>query len=69
MKTIDRIETAIGTAWCSMWHDDIYWPVNGTYKCRTCHRVYPVNWDNHVAQPKQSHGSSVRAFVASPSEG
>lgn len=30
--------------WCSVMHDDITWPRNGGYRCRSCGRTYPVPW-------------------------
>jgi hypothetical protein len=69
MKTINRFQSAIGTAWCSFWHDDIYWPVNGSYKCRTCLRVYPVRWSNCPDPPQQLRKGASTSLVTAASEG
>lgn len=31
--------------WCALAHPDVTWPINGRYRCRTCHRVYRVPWE------------------------
>jgi hypothetical protein len=69
MKTISRIHSAFGAAWCAFWHEDVYWPVNGTYKCRTCHRVYRVEWANRPDCQQQAREASVSALIAAPSQG
>lgn len=30
----------LGTAWCTLMHDSVMWPVHGQYECRTCGRHY-----------------------------
>jgi hypothetical protein len=36
--------------WCRLMHDDITWPVYGHYRCRRCHRLYPVPWEEPAAR-------------------
>ena len=31
--------------WCRYFHDDIYRPVGGQYRCAICLREYPVQLD------------------------
>jgi len=28
--------------WCHTFHSRVYWPVNGVYRCASCHRQYAV---------------------------
>jgi hypothetical protein len=28
--------------WCETMHDELMWPVGSHYRCRVCHRDYPV---------------------------
>jgi hypothetical protein len=42
-----------------MWHDNVSWPVNGTYYCRTCLQVYPVKWANRLPQQLGQENSSI----------
>jgi hypothetical protein len=31
--------------WCYIAHPNPMWPVNGYYRCPSCHRLYPVPWE------------------------
>jgi hypothetical protein len=33
--------------WCYFTHPDPMWPVNGFYRCPSCHRQYPVPWEKN----------------------
>lgn len=28
--------------WCLKFHPRTYWPVNGVYRCATCHKLYAI---------------------------
>ncbi len=50
------LRSKIGTAWCSLTHESLMWPVHGHYECRTCGRRYPAfaeppvaNWTTRAA--------------------
>lgn len=30
--------------WCRNFHDEIFRPVHGEYRCAVCLRTYPVDW-------------------------
>jgi hypothetical protein len=32
----------MGQLWCETMHEELMWPVGGHYRCRVCHRDYPV---------------------------
>lgn len=34
------LRSNLGTAWCTLMHDSVMWPVHGQYECRTCGRHY-----------------------------
>lgn len=53
---------AAGRLWCNVMHEDITWPIHGYYRCRRCHRKYPVPWEN----APQSRESKERARELSP---
>jgi hypothetical protein len=36
--------------WCYMMHPDPMWPVNGQYRCPSCHRLYPVPWEKQTSR-------------------
>jgi hypothetical protein len=31
--------------WCRHFHDAIYWPVRGRYRCAKCLRTWDVPWE------------------------
>lgn len=31
--------------WCYVAHPEPMWPMNGQYRCPSCHRLYPVPWE------------------------
>jgi hypothetical protein len=41
-----------GKLWCGVMHDEIMWPVNGRYRCRTCRREYTVSWERNGVRPR-----------------
>ncbi len=41
-----RLWEFVRDAWCYVMHPDPMWPVNGTYRCPTCQRLYPVPWES-----------------------
>jgi hypothetical protein len=47
----------LGAMWCEVMHNSPMWPINGQYQCRTCGRVYPVQWAGG-----QSYVPSVRSL-------
>jgi hypothetical protein len=34
----------LGARWCAFMHNSPMWPIHGQYECRTCGRLYPVQW-------------------------
>jgi hypothetical protein len=49
----NRISRALevpARAWCKLMHPDPMWPVSGFYRCPTCLRQYPVQWESHPSQ-------------------
>jgi hypothetical protein len=40
MPMLRDFRSNLGTAWCSLMHDSVTWPVHGHYECRTCGRHY-----------------------------
>jgi hypothetical protein len=45
MKRISRAFEGPARAWCRLMHPDPMWPVRGLYRCPSCLRQYPVQWD------------------------
>lgn len=37
-----KLQSSIGTGWCTLIHKSIMWPAHGHYQCRTCGRRYPA---------------------------
>jgi hypothetical protein len=63
-KTITNLVSSFRTGWCSFWHDNLSWPVNGTYYCRTCLEVYPVKWANRLPQPVPEQPARISRWKA-----
>jgi hypothetical protein len=42
MPMFRNLRSNLGTAWCTLMHDAVMWPVHGAYECRTCGRHYPA---------------------------
>lgn len=71
LSKVFRISEMAGQAWCGLMHDQVTWPVNGRYRCRTCGREYAVRWE---AAPRENVGSitypvttnAVRSLSGSP---
>jgi hypothetical protein len=50
-SAVSSLISKAGHVWCELMHNDIMWPVEGRYRCRTCFREYPVEWGKeHVAE-------------------
>ncbi len=39
-----RMSQLAARGWCALMHDQITWPVKGTYRCRVCGREYEISW-------------------------
>jgi len=35
----------ISYLWCRHMHNAVMWPIHGAYRCRVCHRQFPVAWE------------------------
>ncbi len=57
-SSVSSLLSKAGDVWCELMHDDIMWPVEGHYRCRTCLREYPVEWGNQEAA---AHPAPLRA--------
>lgn len=44
----------LGRAWCYYMHEEITWPVNGHYRCRSCLREWPVPWESPAQVPSRA---------------
>jgi hypothetical protein len=44
-------------------HPDPMWPINGTYRCPKCLRVYPVRWANGLP-PHEGHNHTRSRIAA-----
>lgn len=78
---LNRISRALEVplrAWCRVMHPDPMWPVAGFYRCPSCLRQYPVQWELpelsayaparlHNLRPELS--PLLRAAVPLPTEG
>ena len=42
---IGRRWTRTAVLWCRVMHDNVTWPLHGSYQCRHCHRTYVAPWD------------------------
>lgn len=38
----NKLQSDLGTLWCSLMHTSPMWPVHGQYECRICGRHYPA---------------------------
>lgn len=45
-SAVSSLISKAGSAWCELMHQEIMWPVEGYYRCRTCLREYPVAWND-----------------------
>jgi hypothetical protein len=45
LKSIAGVFEGPARAWCKLMHPDPMWPVNGFYRCPSCLRQYPVQWE------------------------
>lgn len=62
---VSSVIAKAGHLWCDLMHDDIMWPVDGRYRCRTCLREIPVEW-NKVETVKQPAAPEFRPPVELP---
>jgi hypothetical protein len=46
MARLRAIYSTAARIWCKLMHPEPMWPINGFYRCRTCHRLYPVPWNS-----------------------
>jgi hypothetical protein len=46
LKSMEGFYREAAEQWCHFAHSQPMWPVNGEYRCPTCHRTYPVPWAN-----------------------
>jgi len=53
LKSVESLYRGAAQQWCHFAHSEPMWPVNGEYRCPTCHRTYPVPWANTPAKPAQ----------------
>lgn len=68
LARISSIGTSIGEFWCQVMHPDPMWPVQGRYRCPSCHRSYSVPWEQKAVDPAQhpaKEGRSKKAVTAS----
>ncbi len=47
---INKLQSKLGTLWCSLAHQSVMWPVHGQYECRACGRRYPAFAEEIVAE-------------------
>ncbi len=59
--TISSLLDKAGASWCELMHDDIMWPVEGRYRCKTCLREYKVSWGKEKGEIEQ-HASPGLSF-------
>jgi hypothetical protein len=50
LKSMESFYRGAAEHWCHFAHSEPMWPVNGEYRCPTCHRTYPVPWANAPAK-------------------
>lgn len=48
---LQKLRSRMGTAWCSLAHDSLMWPVHGRYECRICGRHYPAFVETPAVKP------------------
>jgi hypothetical protein len=64
-----RLESRIGTLWCTLAHESVMWPVHGEFECRSCGRHYPAFTEAPIANPAVSRppqsGVGARSAAAS----
>ena len=52
-QMIEGLYRECGERWCRLVHPVPMWPAHGRYRCRTCHRTYPVPWEKtSVTKPE-----------------
>ena len=56
----------ISRAWCKLMHPDPMWPVAGFYRCPSCLRQYPVQWESQPAPAVKVETAPVRVPVLRP---
>jgi hypothetical protein len=44
-----KLQSRIGTAWCTLTHSSLMWPLHGRYQCRTCGRRYRAFGEEPIA--------------------
>ncbi len=52
-------------AWCKTMHPSPMWPIHGAYRCRACHRSFPVEWEakSRTAAPAVATVALSQAFA------
>ena len=55
--------------WCRNFHEEVFRPVRGQYRCQECLREWPVSWEGENVRPADSVGTlSVAGYPAIQSE-
>ena len=52
LKSMESLYRGAAENWCRFAHAEPMWPVNGEYRCPTCHRTYEVPWANTASSAK-----------------
>lgn len=61
-----NISESISRRWCHMMHPGPMWPIHGTYQCPSCHRKYPIPWENQGAPAIIESAPVIRGAMQSP---
>ena len=56
---IERTCEAVAKTWCQIMHAAPMWPIHGYYRCRVCHRQYPVPWEERPSESWPADTSSL----------
>ena len=59
-----EILNQIGGWWCLRMHDSVMWPAHGKYRCRTCLREYPVEFERIPSDAPAHSPGPVTGWVA-----
>jgi hypothetical protein len=60
-----RLQSRIGTLWCSLVHESVTWPIHSEFECRSCGRRYAAFAEPPIANSAVSRSPQSRANARS----
>ena len=59
----------VAVIWCTLFHNDVMWPVNGQYQCRRCLTYHRVCWEEPISNQGRTEAGMQDAFLVAAAAG